>query len=236
MSELKEFLIELTIDELEKFIAHYNSEIEDFPESWFNMSYCSPLEKVAVVLSTIYDDETLEPFLEYFNDMRPLYLTMLQDEDYEINWNSIIFKNYKPVEEYYIYNEQNQDKNARKQFAEKYGCEEKFSDVIDYSIACARYEQENYHDFILLEVGEIDWSERKHFMIRKFFHVWDIYKNYVELEDKPRFVTKIIKEHFCSINWTTMSRLYDPDDKEFFEIFGSYINPEFAKKYNPKLK
>ena len=38
------------------------------------------------------------------------------------------------------------------------------------------------------------------------------------------------------INWTTMSRLYNPKCVEFTNLFNKYINHEFAKEYNPYYK
>ena len=71
----------------------------------------------------------------------------------------------------------------------------------------------------------------KHFRIKLFQEVWNIYKK-LSHEDKVRMRETILPD-FTVINWITMSRLYDPIDTEFVEMFGDRINLEFAKEYNP---
>ncbi len=71
----------------------------------------------------------------------------------------------------------------------------------------------------------------KHFRIKLFQEVWNIYKK-LSHENKVRMRETILPD-FTVINWITMSRLYDPTDIEFVDMFGDRINLEFAQQYNP---
>ena len=71
----------------------------------------------------------------------------------------------------------------------------------------------------------------KHFRINLFQQIWNIYKK-LSYEAKV-YMRDTILPNFTSINWITMSRLYDPTDIEFVDIFGDRINLEFAQQYNP---
>lgn len=74
----------------------------------------------------------------------------------------------------------------------------------------------------------------KHFRIKIFFKLFNLYLKLPE-KLKKNFIIFIFPD-FMKINWTTMSRLYNPDCIEFTILFNKYINHEFAKSYNPYYK
>lgn len=226
---INELLDKLTKEQLGTFIKDRVYEID-------NQYYSEPYEHFVAVISTKYSNEYLQDIIKTPPVINNLYMTMIEDESESINRDSIILTNYKPDEDYYIYN--GTDKKAKSiiSFMKKYSFDEKFNSLLDSTLARINFEKENFDEFLLLENGEYpDNYERKHFMIRKFYQVWEIYKC-LSVEDKDRFFEKIIKKHFCNINWRTMSRLYDPEDKEFVEKFGNWIDKEFESKFHPKFK
>ena len=75
---------------------------------------------------------------------------------------------------------------------------------------------------------------RKHFRINLFFRAWDVYKALGEAE-RECMREHVLPQFADRLNWTTVSRLYDPSDALFVDLFGTLINREFALQYNPRL-
>lgn len=61
--------------------------------------------------------------------------------------------------------------------------------------------------------------------------IWKIYLSVnSQLQEKMK---SDILPYFLAINWTTMSRLYDPKDHKFIEMFGDRLDYQFAQRYHP---
>jgi hypothetical protein len=200
-----------------------------------------PIELIICYLSNKNDDNFYKPFItDIFeaHQINYLYINMIEAHNIcPINKDSILLQHYKKDEDFAIYNEDNIIPDDIKSFMVKYSFEASFGFEIDFELAKLNYEKENYEAFILFETEEQpDGYERKHFMIRKFYQVWEMYLNKIPEEDKESFFENIIKKHFCYINWRAMSRLYDPNDTEFMEKFSGYLDMDFAKQYHPKFK
>jgi len=194
-------------------------------------------EVIVGILSVIYKDEELIDVKKKLPFLRNLYLTMLEVDNFPMNKDSILLETYVPDEEYLVSCKKNTNETDVKKFMEKYSFDEKFSSEIDFKIAKIYYEKLEFMIFIVYTKGEeVDSYERKHYFIKKFYEIWDIYKTEINKKDKDRFFENIIKKEFSNLNWTTMSRLYDPYDKEFLNRFSQNINSQFAKQYNPNFK
>ena len=76
--------------------------------------------------------------------------------------------------------------------------------------------------------------DAKHARIRYFKVVW---KMYLAIDDsqKEHFYQEVVKK-FEYINWTTMSRKFNPYDMAFKEKYDYLIDYDFAYKYHPILK
>lgn len=76
--------------------------------------------------------------------------------------------------------------------------------------------------------------DAKHARIRYFKLVWSMY---LGMDDgiKECFYENVVKK-FERINWTTMSRLFNPYDVVFKETYHHLIDYDFASTYHPILK
>jgi len=109
--------------------------------------------------------------------------------------------------------------------------------IIDYfekyivDIYNLKYLFMNAHKFCCDSDDICQSYEFKHYRIRIFFRLFNIYLK-LPKELKNNFIIHIFPD-FININWTTMSRLYNPDCTEFVTLFNNYINHDFANEYNP---
>ncbi len=76
--------------------------------------------------------------------------------------------------------------------------------------------------------------DMKHHKINIFFKIWNIYKNVDKMEKNK--MEKDVLPYFDKINWTTMSRMYPIDDKDFVKLYGNRINTSFAETYQIGLR
>lgn len=231
---IKEFINQLSTNQIKKLLNNVLSPKDlskEIKERYYEI-FNSPIELIVCVLSTMNDNKFYEDFS--IPTIDNLYLTILEEMNFPMNTKSILLKDYIPNQYYYTYIGIKTDQKDVKNFMDKYSYDTKFGFEIDLKLAKINFEKQNYNAFIQFDSEEkIDSYEIKHFMICKFYDVWDMYLK--EIHEKDIFFEKIIKEHFCNINWITMSRLYNPDDKEFVDKFSEYINISFAKLYNPKF-
>lgn len=98
------------------------------------------------------------------------------------------------------------------------------------------YQFNNGYSIISNEPGPNEYIsyDVKHFKISIFKKVWDVYKSLTDSSLRDKMKTTILPL-FTSINWMTMSRLYNPEDTEFIELYGTKLNMEFSRKYNPLM-
>lgn len=236
IENLSKIISQIPLEEIIHLFYDVRVNRYDFFEKYPELEEC-PLEEIVCLLSTIYTNEELIEVDKHPQLIDDLYLTMLQVDNFPMNKDSILLEKYVPDIEYLVYSKKNTNQDEIKKFMDKYSFDEKINPDMDFKIAKIYYAKWNYKTFIRFIIKEEpDNYERKHYFIRKFFEVWDIYKNEIPEEDKERFFQNVIKKDFSKLNWTTMSRLYDPNDKEFMDKFSQNIDTKFAEQYHPKFK
>lgn len=230
---IEEFFDNITTTQLQSFFS-YDLSMDSFPEK-YNDIFNTPIEIIICYISTKYTNY----FLERFKHLLPmkfnhLYMTMLHYKGISVDFDSIVINNYKENKDYLIYENYISDDENISNFIKKYSFPDSFGYEIDFILAKLHFKLLNYNEFIMLYSNEhFNNYEYKHFKISLFFQVWEIYKHITE--NKENFFENIVKKHFSSINWITMSRLYDPADSEFMEKFEHKIDTKFATQYNKKL-
>ena len=244
---------EYTIEEFKKYLYKLNYSIYDhcdvdLPEyNSFDIYeeiekedylYDITLEEVMLFASTKYDDKTIldNQLEEFFDNTTNQIISILILENKNVNFDSVLLKNYKFDEEYAIYMGYTRDKDGYDldidRFNQFYSFDEKFNDNIDKMLTIYNYKLENHIELVPIEEEDCSHYERKHYKIKIFLDVWNIYKTMIEEKDKDRFFEKIIPR-FKQLNWKTVSRLFDYSDKEFIEKFNKIIDWKFAKMYHP---
>lgn len=97
-----------------------------------------------------------------------------------------------------------------------------------------------YYKFMNATMFHSRWSydspryDAKHSRIRYFKLVWNMYLG-IDDSEKESFYENVVKK-FERINWTTMSRLFNPYDMIFKEKYDNLIDYDFASTYHPILK
>ena len=200
-------------------------------------------EHILSILTSFTNDKIIDLNIDKYirhADLSNFTIMELEKEGLQFNRSSILMSMFPYEEDYITYLDlSNNDifmSNKHINFIEKYGVDEKIDiEGLNIKLALLRYELENVREFVIKIFGELDYYEIKHYKINIFFQVWNIYKE-LDHADKERFLLNVIKPYFMNINWRTVSRLYNPDDKEFVKIFVDYIDVEFALIYNPYFK
>lgn len=74
----------------------------------------------------------------------------------------------------------------------------------------------------------------KHFRVHWFLETWK-YISSLDENDIDKIIELGYMNYFGeNLNWTLMSRKFNPDDKLFCKYFGDRIDKKFMYEYNPK--
>ena len=118
---------------------------------------------------------------------------------------------------------------------------EETSDSQEWGVYTCRIHKllDQFNNSYSLVEKNLDFEERnyisyhlKHFKINIFQKFWKLYRSLTDHNLKLEMRETLIPQ-FTNINWTTMSRLYDPQDLEFLDLFKHKLNQEFSQRYNP---
>jgi len=243
--ELVKFINKLNDNELLDFLVQLNniswlySEIEEINPEWKAIIDYNSCEYILYALSLMSNEKILSLKINRIVDKLPISnftVNDLEKDGITFNRDSVLMINFPVDNDYLTYkylneNELDMDSREINMFMVKYGIPEEFDSDTNRVLALLKYELEHVREFIFQEEGELDRYEMKHFKIKIFFQVWNMYKK-IKPIDKERFLENVIKKHFVNINWMTVSRLYNVNDMEFCDIFGDYIDEDFASKYN----
>lgn len=214
----------------------------NIPQSWDFIYKNYNCEEILYALTLLPNDKIRKLEIDNYVKCMPLsnfVVNELEMNGLYYNRESILMNAFPIDNEYLVYlsfkNNQIELEDECYPFLEKYGMKEKFNNELDIQLALLNYEIDNVREFVIKLYGELDYYEIKHYKIRTFFKVWDIYKG-LDYKDKERFYKNVMMPYFMHINWRTVSRLYDIHDIEFQELFSDYIDEEFALLYNQGYK
>lgn len=236
MDEFKNFLINLSNFDLEEYInfhLYYNylsvSDDNSINESWkyFIQNYTE--EDLLLLLSYFPNDKITPKIIDDVANGPISCLTIMDMEKDGLKFNrkSKLLQVFPEDSEYlkFINNEQ---------LDNKYFSKFNYNSEINNILSKINFELENLDLFVFRENKEVDNYGRKHYKIKKFFELWNLYKNIKS--NKKEFFDNEIYELAKYLNWKTVSRLYDINDKEFIELFDNWIDKDFANEYHPDLK